>query len=571
MTRLIVVLITFAVFFQNVLAQEITELKKAQDLLNTKGEVHLVFDANSKYEVSILSGYMSIDKVVGNRIFAYLSKQQFEYFQKLNYSYKVLETQDNSKAVTMATTIEQMGTWNRYPTHDVYMEMMNKFAATYPTLCKMQSIGRSVDGRDLLVLKISDNVQDDEAEPEVFYTATMHGDELLGYILMLRLADSLLKGYTPLAKTNNLVDNFEIYINPLANPDGTYSSGNSTISYPTRYNSNSEDLNRDFFNFNTATEVFSEKSTVQPETKAMINFAKAHNFVLSANIHGGIEVVNFPWDVWTEGAYDYHPHPDNKWFSRVSRAYATSAQQNSPAGYIDDLDNGITCGADWYYAYGTRQDYMNYFRHCREITLELHNTKELSASLLPAYWKYNKNSLINYIKEAAFGINGFVTDTQGNPLSAKVEILQHDLDNSYVTTEPTNGDYYRPIESGVYDLKFSAEGYKDKIVEGVTAVNGQATRLDVELEKVQSSIVSNLESVRFYPNPIDDFLIIETLNSDIQISDIQVFDIFSRRIPLVFVRHENIFKLNTTNLSKGNYFCKIIYAQQTETIQFIKL
>jgi len=44
---------------------------------------------------------------------------------------------------------------------------------------------------------------------------------------MLRLADYLLENYTSDLKVKDLVDNLEIWINPLANPDGTYNSGNS--------------------------------------------------------------------------------------------------------------------------------------------------------------------------------------------------------------------------------------------------------------------------------------------------------------------------------------------------------
>ena len=52
---------------------------------------------------------------------------------------------------------------------------------------------------------------------------------------MLRLADYLLKNYQTKHRVRNLVDNLEIWINPLANPDGTYRTGN-IITSPTRYN-----------------------------------------------------------------------------------------------------------------------------------------------------------------------------------------------------------------------------------------------------------------------------------------------------------------------------------------------
>ncbi len=96
-----------------------------------------------------------------------------------------------------------------------YVAMMNAFETNYPGLCDVFSIGTTVNGRQLLVAKISDNVVTDEAEPEFFYTSTMHGDEITGYVLMLRLIDSLLTAYSTSPRIANLVNNIEIYINPL--------------------------------------------------------------------------------------------------------------------------------------------------------------------------------------------------------------------------------------------------------------------------------------------------------------------------------------------------------------------
>ncbi len=87
------------------------------------------------------------------------------------------------------------------------------------------------------------------------------------------------------------MDNLEIWINPLANPDGTYGLGN-TISSPTRYNANGYDLNRNF------PDPITPNTVKQKETLDMIRFMRKHKFVLSANFHSGSEVVNYPWDRW---------------------------------------------------------------------------------------------------------------------------------------------------------------------------------------------------------------------------------------------------------------------------------
>ncbi|HPN20803.1 MAG TPA: M14 family zinc carboxypeptidase, partial [Tenuifilaceae bacterium] len=186
---------------------------------------------------------ISIDKVVKDTVWAYANLKEFENFQKLGYKIELLTPPSlvATKALNMATDISQMANWDRYPTYAVYREMMKKFETDYPNLCKLDSIGTTVEGRKLYVVKISDNVSDDEAEQEFFYTSTMHGDEVTGYVLMLRLIDYLLSQYNTNTRIKDIVDNMAIYINPNANPDGTYYAGNNTVSGSRRYNANSVD------------------------------------------------------------------------------------------------------------------------------------------------------------------------------------------------------------------------------------------------------------------------------------------------------------------------------------------
>ncbi len=514
LTFLFLVFLTMSFF-----AQSKTERQKADSIFDKQNFVNLKFNVQDRHEIDMLTYYMSIDKVYDTEVYAYLNKQQFDDFDKLKYKYTLIQTSP-PKVLSMATTLAGMS-WNKYPTYEVYTQMMQDYVTRFPDLCKLESIGKSKNNRDLWVLKISDNVQTDEAEPEFFYTSTMHGDETTGYILMLRLIDSLLTAYSmPAKSTNSIVDNFEIYINPNANPDGTYYGGNNSVAYSTRYNYNGIDLNRNFPDARVGENPDGER--YQPETLKMIEFGAQHNFVMSANFHGGIEVVNFPWDAWYESE---KKHADRDWYYRISRNYANSAQQNSPNGYMTALDNGVTNGAEWYIVYGGRQDYMNYFFHCREITIELSYEKLLSSDKLQAHWKYNKQALIDFMLEAKYGISGIVTNEQGEPLKAKVEVLNHDKDNSFVYSTQANGDYYRPIETGTYSLKFSADGYISKTIDNVAAVNFQTTILNVELVS-NSTTISELSPVnaRIYPNPASNVLNLafaENIDADMNIS---IFD-----------------------------------------------
>ncbi len=77
-----------------------------------------------------------------------------------------------------------------------------------------------------------------------------------------------------------MIDNSEIWINPNANPDGTYHGGNGSVYGATRYNANGYDLNRNF-----PDPVNGTHPNEQQETAIMKNLAEQNNFVLCANFH----------------------------------------------------------------------------------------------------------------------------------------------------------------------------------------------------------------------------------------------------------------------------------------------
>ena len=150
-----------------------------------------------------------------------LSPLTVEWFIGQNFHYQIIETYV-PKGIISASNINQVMGWEKYPTYTQYDSIMKSFADLYPSLCKLDTIGTSVNGRLILVLKISGETK---VKPSVFYSSTMHGDETGGFILMLRLADYLLKNYSASSRVKTLVDDLEIWINPLANPDGTYRTG----------------------------------------------------------------------------------------------------------------------------------------------------------------------------------------------------------------------------------------------------------------------------------------------------------------------------------------------------------
>ncbi len=446
-------------------------------LFDIRGEVYFKFDKNNPKIIPQLSKTLSIDNVTDTEVYAYANKTEFSNFLEYGINYKLLVPPSMLHQPVMKSSIDIKSVldWDFYPTYEAYVDMMYQFETDYPEICEVISIGQSIEGRELLFVRISDNVGQEEGEGQFMYTGTMHGDETAGYVLLLRLIDYLLSNYGTDPRITNMVDGLDIWINPAANPDGTYAGGNNTVYGAIRYNANGVDLNRNYPDPEDGPHP--DGNPWQVETIAFMDFAESHHFVMSSNTHGGAEVCNYPWDTWAQ------LHADDDWWQYVCHEYADTAQYYSPSGYMNGFDDGITNGYAWYTIAGGRQDYMSYFHQCREFTLELSNTKLLPASQLPDHWEYNYRSFLNYMEQTMFGIQGIVTDANtGDPLFAEVMIENHDMDSSWVYTNEMTGKYFRPIFAGTYNITFSSDGYYSQTIENVVMENRELTIVDVELE-----------------------------------------------------------------------------------------
>ena len=437
-------------------------------LFSEKGEIYFSFQYKNKLQLNMISNIVSIDhKTNTDLAYAYANQKEFSAFIELEIEYKII------KKEPVKHVQKSKSNWDYYPTYQQYINMMTAFADSFPNICKLHHLGTLSSGREIIIVQISNNVGEKENEPSFLYTSSMHGDELAGYILSLRFIDHILNGYGNSLQLTELVDNIDIWINPLANPDGAYYGGNQDVWSATRYNANWVDLNRNYPDPQDGPHP--DGNAYQNETTIFMGLADTVNFTISANMHGGVEVCNYPWDTWSTLA------ADDNWWEYVSHEYADSCQANSGNGYFNYLNDGITNGYDWYEANGGRQDYMNYFRYCREFTLELSDNKTPNPNDLPDLWDANYPSLLNYMEQTLYGLRGIVTDSiTGNPLKVKVEILSHDIDSSHVYTNLPIGNYHRHLYQGNYNITFSKNGYYPKTI-NATVLNNNITIEDVQL------------------------------------------------------------------------------------------
>ena len=376
---------------------------------------------------------------------------------------------------TIPTTVEEfqkvVKSWVeprifKHHSHKAMTLFLQTVAKLYPRITHLYSIGKSVKGRDLWVMEISDNPGTHEpGEPEFKYIGNMHGNEVVGRETLLLLIQVLCENYQKVQAITSLVNYTRIHIMPSMNPDGhevanegKQPTGDKDLTG--RENANSVDLNRNFpdqfFRNN-------DKIKHEPEVQAVIEWIGSIPFVLSANLHGGSLVANYPYDDTADAKQGYSKSPDDAIFRQLALSYS-KGNPKMKKGYPcpnaepdEHFKDGITNGAAWYNVIGGMQDYNYLHSNCFEITVEMGCDKYPYENQLHSLWDSHKISLLNFMAQVHTGIKGFVLDTDSVGINhAKIAVsgINH---NVYTAKD---GDYWRLLVPGKYRVMAYALGYK---------------------------------------------------------------------------------------------------------------
>ncbi len=462
------------------------------------------------------------------RVIIWLHQRDFENFLALRLPFEIRQPKPNDAKVTMATTLSMLlNNEALYPTYSVYEELMNYFQTTYPSICKIDTIlAATPDGHKILAAHISSTLHNPTPKPKFFYTSTMHGDENGSYYLMLRLINYILENQTD-SRVSKILNSIDLRICPLENPDGTYYMSDDILGgtpISTRANATGYDLNRSYPKAFTAI-----GTNYPPEVKAMMDFMTKHQFTMSANLHGGVELFNYVWDCYTTSQ---KKHPDAHWWSKIGRAFADTCHLYN-SNYFTDQDNGVTSGGNWYVIINSRQDYANYHARCREVTLEVTGEKTPHNDRLNSYWNSIKASLLNYILSINQGVNGIITDSlTGESLKAHVIVNNYDdeAQHSDIYSQLPFGDYYRPLLPGTYSITYSAQGYYSQ-THTVQVTQNAITVKNVRLYKpLNCKDIDCAIDPKLYPNPTNNLLKIVLPNTYWIGSTITFFSITGQQI-----------------------------------------
>uniref|UniRef100_A0A3P9J259 Carboxypeptidase Z n=1 Tax=Oryzias latipes TaxID=8090 RepID=A0A3P9J259_ORYLA len=353
-----------------------------------------------------------------------------------------------------------------YYSYNDMIHHLKKIEARCFAVARTYSIGRSMEGRELLVVEFSDNPgEHDLLEPETKFVGNVHGNEVLSRQLLIHLAQYLCTEYLRgNQRIQTLINTTRIHILPSMNPDGyeVATSGRNETDH--RDNAENIDLNR---NFPDLTSIVYRRhrqkghrtdhipipdsywfGEVAPETYAVMKWIRSVPFVLSASFRSGDLLVSYPYDLskHPQGNDTFSPTPDHK-----VKANASSGKHKTQFS----LRKGILNGAQRSNFAGGMQDFNYLHTNCFEVTVALGCERFPNEEELFLSWRDNQEALIEFLKVHR-GVKGLVKDENGEGIKgARISVrgIRHDV------TSGENGEYWRLLTPGIYILSVSAPCY----------------------------------------------------------------------------------------------------------------
>ncbi|MCW8822631.1 MAG: M14 family zinc carboxypeptidase [Ignavibacteriaceae bacterium] len=352
---------------------------------------------------------------------------------------------------------------NVYHTYQQIIDLADSLAGAFPSICKKFIYGYSVQNRQCAALKISDNVDIDEPEPEVLFDGGIHGDEIGGPENIIRFARDLCLQYGTDPTITDLINTREIWLYLMDNPDGRYNMS--------RYNANGVDLNRDWCYMWDAWGG-SPGPCSQIESKNLRSCMYDNQFVVHTSYHSGTEIISYPW------SYRPNASPDQSQIHQLAGIYSSvSGYPSLPYGQGYNVMYPIN---------GSTKDGNYGMMGSVSWSIEISNSKQPPPNQIMQYYTWNYPSMIAMIEYSGYGLEGIVTDAASDePVAAEVFV-----NNYYPTyTDPTVGDYHKYVLPGTYSITVIANGYQSQTINNVVVIVNSSTVIDFQLQQGGSHYV----------------------------------------------------------------------------------
>lgn len=346
-------------------------------------------------------------------------------------------------------------------------EKIYQVEANYPQIVKVEKLTDGLwEGNDLYAVKITKDVNEPNNRPSFILDAQHHAREVMTSQIAVDVIEYLASNYGSDPDVTKWVDNINIVVIPMVNPDGAnYIFTTNRWWRKNRHPNCAVDLNRNYdFNWNAcygssgycSDETFrGELPASEPETKAMDKIMAENPAIFALTYHSYGEYILYPL-----GCYD---PSDNQAF------WETASELNS----ILENDNGFkgmyTTGPGWstiYITDGTSDDnhYGKYgtLSFCIEVNgsgfqPDYNQWRDITVKRQRTAWQYFLNKTLNSPR-----IEGYVRDSiTGAPIEAQIEVAEIPLiNNEHIRKSFSNGYYFRPLpKNSTYTITFSSPSY----------------------------------------------------------------------------------------------------------------
>jgi len=351
----------------------------------------------------------------------------------------------------------------QYLTYQTFIDTMRTIAQNNPSICKLETLGTSYGGRQLLAMKVSDNPLVHENEPAVHFEGDIHGDEKIGWAVAFEMLKYLVSRYGTDTLVTRLVNTRELWLHPMYNPDG-YAGAKRT-------NDHNVDLNRNWGWMWGNESQMGASPFSEPENQAVLAHIFRHPFVMFVSYHAGTTFISYPWSY----SPDSLPIPENRNMLFLSQRYAVPNSYEVGQGYLG-----------MYPINGSSKDF-DFGAGMMGWSIEVHLTKTPAASEIDPTFNKNRPAILEFYHRAGQGIHGTVTDAEsGRPVQAAIMVGAAAWP-SYSDT--SLGDFHRFFLPGTYNVTFRAPGYRDTTLTGVVvpATGDSSVTLAVQMTPDQAA------------------------------------------------------------------------------------
>jgi len=411
-----------------------------------------------------------------------------------------------------------------YMTYDEMVQKLQSYVQQYPQICKLYDLGDS-HGKtytgadyanfkhDIWALKVSDNVEQNEAEPKFYFMGAHHARETASMDVCMAVLEHLLSGYATDQAIAGRVNNSEIWFIPQVNPDGCKIALSDTaynmwrknirdnntdgkISYETQTSGKTGstydgvDLNRNYsYHWGTSGttptssfETYCGPSAFsEPEIACLKPLLEEQRFVAGISYHLYSELV-----LWPYASRPWFNAPDSASLGDLGRKIAAKLPKRNGGTYTAEK------ASDLYAASGSTDDYVYSQHGTFGYTIELFDNSFWPAEAEVQKLKQdNKVMAMEFLNRATYScVTGCVT-TKATGGAVEAQAYVKEIDDTVATktswrgpvmNNKATGFYMRLLLPGTYTITFRPKdpGFKDTTISGVVVHGDKVTTLNIQ-------------------------------------------------------------------------------------------